>query len=622
LELRPGYKRTEVGVIPDDWNLKPFAELLAFRNGVNADKRSYGQGVRFINVLEPITHSHIHGPEITGRVTLPESVTASYAVVHGDVLFNRTSETQEEVGLAATYVGSERVVFGGFVIRGRPIEGVFDPVYSGYALRAPWIRSQIVPMGQGAIRANISQSNLSLIVAPLPPLPEQRAIAAALSDVDSLLEGLTRLIAKKRDLKQAAMQQLLTGQLRLPGYHGEWEVKKIREFTDCTAGGTPSTQVSSYWGGAIRWMSSGELNLKLVDEVNGRITESGLHNSSAMMLPAKCVLIGLAGQGKTRGTAAMNLVELCTNQSIAAVLPNPAFAPEYLYYNLDSRYEELREMSTGTSGRGGLNLSIIKAIDVRFPPRPEQIAIAAVLSDMDAELSALEARRDKTRALKQGMMQELLTGRTRLVFPAVVESRKDSERTDGRRANIHFKRTVLAAEIIDRLYTEPTFGHVKFEKMIFLVEHLCDVDTGSTYHRDAAGPYDNRAMRSIDSQLRKQKWFDARKIEDRYRYVPMTNRGKHKEYFERYFAGISPAFDTVIDMFRSLKTEKCEIVATLFAAWSDLLRQEGPISDDAIVNEVLNNWHESKKRIPEDRWRKALSWMRDHGFVPHTATGG
>src|SRR5450755_3284296 len=110
MEVKKGYKQTEVGAIPEDWTVKPFAKLFVFRNGVNADKGSYGKGVRFINVLEPITYSHILGPEITGRVMLPEVVAASYAVRRGDVLFNRTSETQEEVGLAATYLGTERVV--------------------------------------------------------------------------------------------------------------------------------------------------------------------------------------------------------------------------------------------------------------------------------------------------------------------------------------------------------------------------------------------------------------------------------------------------------------------------------------------------------------------------------
>ena len=413
--VRPGYKQTVVGVIPEAWQVKTFGDLFAFRNGVNADKAAYGQGVRFVNVLEPITYSHLHGPEIPGQVTLPERVIAAYAVQHGDVLFNRTSETDDEVGLAATFVGTERVVFGGFVIRGRPTDRSLDASYSGYALRAPFIRSQIIPMGQGAIRANIGQQNLSLVVAPIPPVPEQRAIAEALSDVDALLGALERLIAKKRDLKQAAMQQLLTGQTRLPGFHGEWEVNRVGEFTDCTAGGTPSTLIASYWGGPIRWMSSGELNLKRVEEVEGRITSEGLRNSSTKMIPKKCVLIGLAGQGKTRGTVAINFVELCTNQSIAAIFPSPSFVSEYLYYNLDARYDELRELSAGDGGRGGLNLSIIKAIEVPLPSLPEQAAIAEVLGEMDTELVSLEQRREKTRALKQAMMQELLTGKTRLV---------------------------------------------------------------------------------------------------------------------------------------------------------------------------------------------------------------
>ena len=262
---------------------------------------------------------------------------------------------------------------------------------------------------------HISPADIRSFTIPIPSsIHEQRAIATALSDVDALLAKIDLLITKKRDLKQAAMQQLLTGQTRLPGFDRKWEMKCIREFTDCTSGGTPSTSNANYWGGSIRWMSSGELNLKLVAEVEGRITAEGLRNSSTKMIPERCVLIGLAGQGKTRGTVAMNLVELCTNQSIAAILPNQTFVPEYLYYNLDARYDELRGLSTGDGGRGGLNLTIIRALSVPFPTLAEQTAIAAVLSDMDAELAALEARRDKTRALKQGMMQALLTGRIRL----------------------------------------------------------------------------------------------------------------------------------------------------------------------------------------------------------------
>ena len=154
------------------------------------------------------------------------------------------------------------------------------------------------------------------------------------------------------------------------------------------------------------------------------------------------------------------------------------------------------------------------------------------------------------------------------------------------------------------------------EKILFLTERLCHIDIGSHYHRDAAGPYDNNALRSIDSQLKKQKWFEVQRTEKGYRYVPMQNCGKHKTYFNRYYSGIVPMFDKIINTFKTQNTERCEIVATLYSAWEDLLHSNKSFTDADIVNEVLNNWHESKKRISQDRWLKAIQWMRDNGFAP------
>jgi type I restriction enzyme S subunit len=248
----------------------------------------------------------------------------------------------------------------------------------------------------------------------LPSIAEQNCIASALTEIDQLIRELELSIAKKQGIKQAAMQELLTGKRRLPGFEGEWEVKRLGDFADCTSGGTPATAITAYWGGNIRWMSSGELHLKRVAEVAGRITTSGLENSSAKLLPPKCVLVGLAGQGKTRGTTAISLVELSTNQSIAAILPNPSFVPEYLYYCFDARYDELRELSSGSGGRGGLNLSLIKSLRLPMPTPDEQAAISAALSDMDCELKYLDDKLSRLRDIKQGMMQQLLTGKIRL----------------------------------------------------------------------------------------------------------------------------------------------------------------------------------------------------------------
>ena len=194
----------------------------------------------------------------------------------------------------------------------------------------------------------------------------------------------------------------------------DWEVKKISKFTQTTAGGTPSTQKNEYWNGDIKWMNSGELNLKKVFNVENKITELGLKNSSTKLIPVKCILIGLAGQGKTRGTVAMNMVELCTNQSIAAIYPNDSFISEFLYYNLDNRYAELRRLSTGDGGRGGLNLKLINSLKIPLPPLPEQKAIADCLSTWDVAIEKQSALITALTDRKKALMQQLLTGKKRL----------------------------------------------------------------------------------------------------------------------------------------------------------------------------------------------------------------
>ncbi len=194
----------------------------------------------------------------------------------------------------------------------------------------------------------------------------------------------------------------------------DWEVKRIGKMTKTLAGGTPSTGNVAFWGGEIKWMSSGELNFKKVYEVEGRITELGLKSSSTRILPPYCVLIGLAGQGKTRGTVAMNMIELCTNQSVAAILPAPDFSAEYLYYNLEFRYDELRQLSTGDGGRGGLNLNIINSVQIPLPPLSEQRAIAKVLIAADATIHATEKLIAQKELRKKWLMQQLLTGKKRL----------------------------------------------------------------------------------------------------------------------------------------------------------------------------------------------------------------
>lgn len=402
---------------PEDWPLQRLGDIFAFSNGVNADKASYGKGCRFINVLETITYSHIHGQEIPGRVSLPGAVVDAYAVEKGDILFNRTSETDADVGLASVYLGDERVVFGGFVIRGRPVEEVFAPVYAGYALRAPFIRSQVISMGQGAVRSNIGQESLKRVLAPVPLVTEQLEIAKALSDIDALLAGLDRLIAKKRDLKQAAMQQLLTGELRLPGFRETW---KDRTLAECLRA-TPDYGINA---AAVEWSDRLPTYLRITD-----ISEDGRFRPAPRVavqstLATRYLLcegdIVFARTGASVGKSYRYRAEdgpLVFAGFLIRIRPNPdsllaAFLAEYVttkpYWNW------VAQMSM-RSGQPGINAEQYARLPIRVPPLNEQATIVEVLSEMDAERSALEAQRHKTQALKQAMMQELLTGRIRLI---------------------------------------------------------------------------------------------------------------------------------------------------------------------------------------------------------------
>ena len=192
--------------------------------------------------------------------------------------------------------------------------------------------------------------------------------------------------------------------------HG-WEVKRLGEIATFFSGGTPPTSVSAYYGGGIAWITSGDLNKSVITDVSGRITEAGLENSSAKLIEENTLLIAL--YGATSGVTAISRIRAAINQAVLAIVPKTDISL-FLFYKLSYLKDWI--ITTYTQG-GQPNLSgdIVKAIEISFPPLPEQTAIAAIISDMDTEIAALEQKRDKTRLLKQGMMQELLTGRIRLV---------------------------------------------------------------------------------------------------------------------------------------------------------------------------------------------------------------
>lgn len=414
MEVKPGYRQTEMGMIPEDWTISSVHKLCSkIQDGTHFSPKPGGNDYLYIT-SKNIRYGYL---DVSSASRISESehrlIYRRCDVKKGDLLLTKDGAN---TGNAALNTLEEEFSLLSSVAFLRFPEERYTTQYFLQQILGPASQRQIQDAMSGNAITRLTLNKIKNLRFPLPATKtEQEAIATALSDADALIESVEQLIAKKRKIKQGAMQELLTGKKRLPGFSQVWGAKQISQFAACTAGGTPSTRVPQYWGGMIRWMNSGELNLKMVNEVEGRITDEGLKNSSTKVIPTNCVLVGLAGQGKTRGTVAMNLVPLCTNQSIAAIFPDTRYVSQYLYYNLDSRYDELRELSSGEGGRGGLNLKIIGQITVPFPCLEEQKAISDIFSDIDDDIWLLEAKLAKGVKIKQGMMQELLTGRIRLV---------------------------------------------------------------------------------------------------------------------------------------------------------------------------------------------------------------
>lgn len=611
------FKDTEVGRIPEEWQLDRLKENFEFKtnNTLSRDTLSDSgiiQDVHYGDVLVKYG-SHLDVQKDDVPYISDDGFRASSFISDGDVIIADTAE-DETVGKATEVlnVGNNKLVSGLHTMWLHPInQEKYALGYLGYAFNASIYHNQLLPLMQGTKVTSVSKSAIKDTYIVVPSKSEQTRIATALSNVDALISELDKLIEKKRAIKQGAMQQLLTGKKRLKGFSEPWVEKKLGEDATILRGGSPrpiEDYITDSQDG-LNWIKIGDVKSedKYLRKTAEKIKKEGL-SKTRQVKKGDFIL----SNSMSFGRPYILDIDGCIHDGWLVIQDyQEAYDMQFLYYILcsDAIMNQYVSMAAGSSVQN-LNKEKVTNVLLYAPTSlQEQSAIASVLTLMDNEISALEAKEAKYEQIKQGMMQQLLTGKIRLVETAA--------KTNTTSANVHFRRSVLAAEIAERLYEEPTFGHVKMEKMLFLTERLCHIDIGSHYHRDAAGPYDNRALRSIDSQLKKQKWFEVRRIEKGNRYVPMQNCGKHKTYFDKYFSAVLPTFDKIIETFKTQNTERCEIVATLYSAWEDLLHSNKSFTDADIVNEVLNNWHESKKRISQDRWLSAIQWMRENGFAPN-----
>ena len=237
--------------------------------------------------------------------------------------------------------------------------------------------------GHGTIVKSITNKRLMDTEVPVPPLEIQEAIVEILDKFTNLEAELEAELEARRAQYEYYRNQLLSYDALVSRCPNGVQYKSIGSFSKCVAGATPNSKNPSLWDGDIPWMSSGEVNKKTVYSTNRFITQLGFDSCSTKMVPAGAVVIALAGQGKTRGTVARIRIELCTNQSLCAIITDKTVDSDYLFHYLSGQYDNLRAVSSGDGTRGGLNLKMIRAYKVPVPPIEEQRRIADVLDRFD-----------------------------------------------------------------------------------------------------------------------------------------------------------------------------------------------------------------------------------------------
>ena len=295
----------------------------------------------------------------------------------GDVVITNTSENFTDVGKALVYLGKEQAVTGGHATIFKPNSTIIGK-YFAYFTQTDSFANEKRKYSKGTKVIDVSASDMAKITIPIPCPENPEKSLAIQSEIVRILDKFTALTAElTAELNMRKKQYNYYRDQLLSFKEGEVEWKSLGEIaTKIYSGGTPDTKRIDYWeNGTIPWMSSGEVNLKNIERTEKYITEAGLNNSSAKLVPKNSVVIALAGQGKTRGKVARIRIALTTNQSLAALtFDEKKFSSDYVFHFLETQYESLRQISSGNSGRGGLNLQMISAykIPIPCPDNPEK----------------------------------------------------------------------------------------------------------------------------------------------------------------------------------------------------------------------------------------------------------
>ncbi|WP_338415246.1 restriction endonuclease subunit S [uncultured Sphaerotilus sp.] len=386
-----------------NWPQIPIGKTGQVLGGRQRSPHATGSPQKYLRVAN-VFDGYIDSSDVF-EMPFSEEESKRFLLAPGDILLNE-GQSLELVGRSAIYRGDPPdCCFQNTLIRYRANSDVL-PEFAQYTFQNFLRLGTFAAIAsQTTSIAHLGTGRFAALPMPVPPLDEQRAIASALSDTDALLAKLDQLIAKKRDIKQAAMQELLTGRRRLPGFSDVWRTQKLRDGISLLSGQHVLAE----------HCNTDEIGCPYItgpsDFQDGKIQHSKFTTSPTTLCQADDILITVKGSGV--GTMVMSDGTYCISRQLMAIRVESDWCTQFIHQLLQQDASIIGAAATGLIP--GISRSDILNKEIRTPRAAEQTAIAAVLFDMDTEITALEARQEKTRLIKQGMMQELLSGRVRLI---------------------------------------------------------------------------------------------------------------------------------------------------------------------------------------------------------------
>ncbi|MFQ6892794.1 MAG: restriction endonuclease subunit S [Acutalibacter sp.] len=578
-------KKTSLGLLPNDWDVDILEHRLKIQTGSRntEDKQENGKYPFFVRSSK-IEHIGTYHYDCEAILTAGDGV-GTGKVFH---YINGKFDAHQRVYILTEFEG----------IKGK---------YFYYYFRENFLKEVSKYTAKSSVDS-VRRDMIAKMAVPIPKIEEQVAIAEALSDVDSLISSLQKLIEKKKAIKQGAMQELLTGRKRLPGFSGEWKHGVWKDvLTGFYSGATPYRGKADYYKGNIRWVSSGELNYNIITDTIEHISERAQSETSLTMHPAGTFLMAITGleAAGTRGSCAILGKEATTNQSCMAIYGTDKMVIPYLYHYYLLNGERLAFQYCQGTKQQSYTAAIVKELPIYYPcDIAEQRAIAQVLSDMDSEIELLEKKLAKYQQIKQGMMQELLTGRIRLVDADVKKSPEAHmvrEKQHQPTHNQHFDDAVMIAGIVNAFYSEKyPLGRKKVQKLLYLVRRKEQADI-SAFHKKAAGPYaDEIRYKGGEPIAQKNKYIQVKRSEKGSRFEKGVQMQQALTYLQDW--GKQADIDWLVSQFQYTSVNELELLATVDMAICDL-RREGKETSVASIKDLIHSNKEWRDKLKKTYFR-------------------